>query len=58
MRLSDLRGFAKRMGGDVPLVVELTHVDGNKERVAVERLMAERTQEGETLVLAIDKEEE
>lgn len=49
MELRELRDFAKRMGGDVPLVA----YDGHR-RVEVTDMMAERTAKGETLVLVLD----
>ena len=53
MTLSELRDFAKRMGGDVPVVA----YDGHR-RVKVKDMMAERTAKGETLVLVLDIDEE
>lgn len=53
MTLSELRDFAKRMGGDVPVVA----YDGHR-RVEVKDMMAERTAKGETLVLVLDIDEE
>lgn len=49
MTLSELRNFAKRLGGDVPVVA----YDGHR-RVEVTDMMAERTAKGETLVLVLD----
>lgn len=49
MTLSELRDFAKRMGGDVPVVA----YDGHR-RVKIQDMMAERTAKGETLVLVLD----
>lgn len=49
MELRELRDFAKRMGGDVPLVA----YDGHR-RIEVRDMMAERTAKGETLVLVLD----
>jgi hypothetical protein len=49
MELRELRDFAKRMGGDVPMVV----TDGYR-RYEINGIMAERTASGETLVLAVD----
>lgn len=49
MELRELRDFAKRMGGDVPLVA----YDGHR-RIEVTDVMAERTAKGETLVLVLD----
>lgn len=49
MELRELRDFAKRMGGDVPLVA----YDGHR-RIEVTDIMAERTAKGETLVLVLD----
>lgn len=53
MELRELRDFAKRMGGDVPLVA----YDGHR-RIEVTDMMAERTAKGETLVLVLDINEE
>ena len=49
MELRELRDFAKRMGGDVPVVA----FDGHR-RIEVTEMMAERTAKGETLVLVLD----
>lgn len=49
MTLSELRDFAKRMGGDVPVVA----YDGHR-RIEVMDMMAERTAKGETLVLVLN----
>lgn len=49
MELRELRDFAKRIGGDVPLVA----YDGHR-RIEVTDMMAERTAKGETLVLVLD----
>lgn len=56
MELRGLRDFAKRMGGEVPVMVELRDVNGNPYRVAVEDMMAERSAKGETLVLRAQQE--
>ena len=53
MRLRELRDFAKRMGGDVAVVV----TDGHG-RFEVLDMMAERTAKGETLVLVLDIDKE
>lgn len=53
MTLSELRDFAKRMGGDVPVVA----YDGHR-RIKIQDMMAERTAKGETLVLVLDIDEE
>lgn len=56
LKLRELRNFAKRMGGDVPVVA----YDGHR-RIKIIDMVAERTAKGETLVLALDidsKEEE
>lgn len=49
MTLRELRDFAKRIGGDVPIVA----YDGYR-RIEVMDMMAERTAKGETLVLVLD----
>ena len=46
MELRELRDFGKRMGGGTAVEVEL-----GAERVQIVGLRAERTQDGETLVL-------
>ena len=51
MELRELRDFAKRMGGGTAVTVEL-----GDERIEVEGLRAERTQDGETLVLVTGEE--
>ena len=53
MTLSELRDFAKRMGGDVPVVAYDDH-----RRIKIQDMMAERTAKGETLVLVLDIDEE
>lgn len=53
MRLRELRDFAKRMGGEVPVVA----YDGHR-RIEVTDMMAERTAKGETLVLVLDIDKE
>lgn len=53
MTLSELRDFAKRMGGDVPVVA----YDGHR-RVEIQDMMAERTATGETLVLVLSDPKE
>lgn len=53
MQLRELRDFAKRMGGEVPVVA----YDGHR-RVEVTDMMAERTAKGETLVLVLDIDKE
>ena len=53
MELRELRDFAKRMGGEVPVVAEEQDVDGMPLRADIVGLRAERTQAGETLVLVI-----
>ena len=53
MRLRELRDFAKRMGGEVPVVA----YDGHR-RIEVTDMMAERTAKGETLVLVLDVNKE
>ena len=53
LTLSELRDFAKRMGGDVPVVA----YDGHR-RVEIQDMMAERTATGETLVLVLSDPKE
>lgn len=53
LTLSELRDFAKRMGGDVPVVA----YDGHR-RIKIQDMMAERTAKGETLVLVLNIDEE
>lgn len=53
MRLRELRDFAKRMAGDVPVVV----TDGHR-RIEIQDMMAERTATGETLVLVLSDPKE
>ena len=53
MRLRELRDFAKRMGGEVPVVA----YDGHR-RIEVTDMMAERTAKGETLVHVLDVNKE
>lgn len=56
MELRLLRDFAKRMGGETPVVVEMRDADGKPFRVGVDDLMAERSAKGETLVLMTQQE--
>lgn len=56
MTLSELRDFAKRMGGDALVVVELRDVDGAPYRVTLDDMMAERSAKGQTLVLMAQQE--